>query len=586
MKKRGAAALRVLVAALALLPVPSAGQQGGGMLAPPSLPATLPGGGTLPSLPPGAQQDILQRLLDAGAGRQPGGGPPPVAPAPTPSPPPSAAPAWPTTQPAGPLPQATPEEPLSPVEAFFAPRLSTLTTPLRQFGYDTFRAGPGAAPLGNSFGAVPEDYVIGRDDELVLAFRGRARQTLTLRVTREGMLLLPDIAPLPAAGRTLRELREELQSRAARELGGSEVFLSLGQLRQVTVFVGGEVQRPGMVALSPLSNVLDALVAAGGVRKSGSLRGIRLEGPRGTRVVDLYPVIAGEGAAPNLTLREGERILVPPIGGVMALGGEVSRPAIYELPRGAATAPLAAMLALAGDALRPSGNRFLLETTDAEGRRAFREISPRDGLRRGDALIVQPGSDVQAGQLRLSGHVQQVTTRAASGRGNTLRGLLADARLVRPDPYARMAVVWRVDPRTRARRFQPFDLAGLMQGRGDLPLGEGDEVIILALSDIVFLSSPSVQRPCAATPRATSRRPHCPSRSRSPEARRCRRERSRPCRSHPGRRCRRATSARRSRSSPSPRGPRRSASPTRASPAFPTSAPAPARSSFSTIPAS
>jgi protein involved in polysaccharide export with SLBB domain len=481
------------MALLTVMPGPALAQQGGGMLAPPSLPSTLPGGGALPSLPPGVQQDILQRLLDAGAGRQPGGGPP--LPAPLPNPPqPVPQPAWPQAQPAGPALQTAPEEPLSPVESFFAPRLSTLTTPLRQFGYDTFRAGPGSAPLGNAFGAVPEDYVIGRDDELVLAFRGRARQTLTLRVTREGMLLLPDIAPLPTAGRTLRELREELQARAARELGGSEVFLSLGQLRQVTVFVGGEVQRPGMVALSPLSNVLDALVAAGGVRKSGSLRGIRLEGPRGSRVVDLYPVIAGEGVAPVLALREGERILVPPIGGVMALGGEVSRPAIFELPRGVATVPLAAMLALAGDALRPSGNRFLLETTDAEGRRAFREISPRDPLRRGDALIVQPGSDVQAGQLRLSGHVQQVTTRAASGRGSTLRGLLADARLVRPDPYARMAVVWRVDPRARTQHFQPFDLAALMQGRGDMPLAEGDEVIILALSDIQFLSSPSVQR--------------------------------------------------------------------------------------------
>ena len=42
---RGAAALRVLVAALCLLPGPGVAQQGGGMLAPPSLPATLPGGG-------------------------------------------------------------------------------------------------------------------------------------------------------------------------------------------------------------------------------------------------------------------------------------------------------------------------------------------------------------------------------------------------------------------------------------------------------------------------------------------------------------------------------------------------------------
>lgn len=467
---------------------------GGGPLMPPALPSTLPGGGAIPSLPPQAQQDILQRLLDAGAGRPPGpaalpsAAPLPAAPAPVAPPPPAPQPA------AAPPPAGAPEEPLSPVEAFFAPRLTTLSAPLRQFGYDTFRGGPGAAAAGTGFGAVPEDYVIGRDDEIVLAFRGRARSTLTLRVTREGLLLLPDLPPLPAAGRTLRELREELNDRARRELGGSEVFVSLGQLRQVTVFVGGEVGRPGVVALSPLANILDALVAAGGVRKTGTLRALRLEGPRGSRIVDLYPAIAGEGGpTPDLALREGERLLVGPVGGVVAIGGEVARPGIYELPRGPAAAALSAVLALAGEPLRPAGNRFLLETTDGEGRRAFREISPRDALRRGDALLVQPGSDVQAGGLRLSGHVQQVTTRAASGRGATLRGLLADARLIRPDPYPRMAVIWRMDARSRSRRFQPFDLGALLGGRGDLQLGEGDDVIILALSDIAFLATPAVQ---------------------------------------------------------------------------------------------
>ncbi len=472
----------------------AAAQTGGGTLMPPALPSTLPGGAAVPGLPPQAQQEILQRLLEAGAGRAPGAGQiPTMAPQPAASAPPPAAlaaPAQPT-----PPPPAAPEEALSPVEAFFAPRLTTLAAPLRQFGYDTFRAGPGAAATGTSFGAVPEDYVIGRDDEVVLAFRGRARSTLTLRVTREGMLLPPDMAPVPAAGRTLRELREDLGERARRELGGSEVFVSLGALRQVTVFVGGEVARPGVVALSPLANVLDALAAAGGVRKTGTLRAIRLDNGRGgVRAVDLYPAIAGEGGpTPDLALREGERILVGPIGPVVAVGGEVARPAIYELPRGAAAASLATVLALAGEPLRPAGNRFLLETTDSEGRRAFREISARDSLRRGDALLVQPGSDVQAGGLRLSGHVQQATTRAASGRGGTLRGLLADPRLIRPDPYARMAVIWRMDARSRTRRFQPFDLGALLGGRGDIPLGEGDEVIILAASDIAFLASPAVQ---------------------------------------------------------------------------------------------
>jgi len=477
----------LVLCSLLALPWPALAQTGaGGMLLPPSLPSTLPGGGgAVPGLPPAAQQEILQRLLDAGAGRPPGQLPP-SAPLPSALPQPLPPPA----------PTARAEEPLSPIEQFFASRLQAGPQPaLRQFGYDSFAALPGAPAAG--FGAVPEDYVIGRDDEVVLAFRGRARQTLSLRVTREGTLLLPDLPPVPAAGRTLRELRADLEERARTQLQGTEVFVSLGQLRQVAVFVGGEVGRPGVQALSPLANVLDALTAAGGVRKTGTLRAIRVEGgARGTRTVDLYPVIAGEGgAAPDLSLREGERVIVPPLGGVVALGGEVSRPGIFELPAGQGSALLATMLRVAGGALRPQGQRFLLETTDADGRRAFREISPvRDAVRRGDAVLVQPGTDVAAGQLRLSGHVAQPMTRAAAGRASSLRGLLGDGRVVRPDPYARMAVVWRTDPHSRARRFQPFDLAAVLAGRADLPLREGDEVLILAQSDVLWLGSPSVQR--------------------------------------------------------------------------------------------
>ncbi len=503
--------LRRLLAAMLMLPwhalAPAraqTGAPGSGLLAPPALPGTLPGGLPLPSLPPGTQQDILQRILDAGAQRQPG----PAAPF---APPLPAVPA--PLQPAPPA-----EEPLSPAEAFFAGRHAqgeappggAAPPPLRLFGIESLRTAPGAPAPAPGFGTLPDDYLIGRDDEVVLAFRGRSRQTLSLRIGRDGMLLLPDLAPIPAAGRTLRDLRTDLAGRAARELGGSEVFLSIGQIRQANLFVGGEVLRPGLQQLTAMASVLDALMAAGGIRRTGSLRAIRVEGPAGRRTIDLYPVLAGEGEAPDLRLQEGERILVPPLGSVVAIGGEVMRPGLYELPAGAAQAPLAAMLRLAGDPMRPSGHRFLLQTTDADGRRSWREIGPRDTLRRGDALLVQPGSDVLAQQIRLSGHVGAPLVRAATGRGQTLRGLLSDPRLVRPDPYPRLGLVWRTDSRTRARRFIPFDLGRVLEGRADLPLAEGDEVILLGLPDVLFLAGPSVQQALRGDPPAPSTPPPTP----------------------------------------------------------------------------
>ncbi len=470
--------LRLLLA-LVLGAVAAAGAVAQPALAPPALPPTLPGGAAVPGLPAATQQEILQRILDAAGGR-----PPPALPAPA-VPQGAAPPAAPSA--------AGPEEPLSHTEAFFAERLGLR---LRQFGYDSFRAGPSAAPV---IGALPDDYLIGRDDELVLALRGRTRSTVTLRVLRDGTILPPDLPPVPAAGRTLRELRAELEGRIARDLPGTELFLTIGQVRQIAVFVGGEVQRPGMQALTALSTVLDALQQAGGVRRTGSLRAIRVEGPNGRRVVDLYTVIAGEPGEADLRLREGERVLVPALGGVVALAGEVTRPAIYELPAGAATLPLADALRLAGEPLRPGGNRFLVQGTDGAGRRSFAELRPTETLRRGDSVLVQPGADVVANRLRLAGHVTAPITRAA-GRGATLRGLLSDARLLQPDPYARMGVLLRMDPRTRVRRFVPFDLARVLAGQSNLPLIEGDEVIVLGQSDIAFLASPPVMRALRGDP--------------------------------------------------------------------------------------
>lgn len=108
----------------------------GTTLAPPALPSVLPGGLPLPNLPPATQQEILQRLLDAGAGRGPGALAPGLSTM-LPQPPAGAPPAWAAQGRGQPAPGPAPgEEPFSPVEQFFAARMPLA---LRQFGYDSFR---------------------------------------------------------------------------------------------------------------------------------------------------------------------------------------------------------------------------------------------------------------------------------------------------------------------------------------------------------------------------------------------------------------------------------------------------------------
>ncbi|MCS6854488.1 MAG: SLBB domain-containing protein [Elioraea sp.] len=418
----------------------------------------------------------MQHILDLAGAANRASGPPSIAAAP---------PLQPPTTPA-----AT-EERDSPVEAFYAERVPPSLRPLRQFGYEALLSLPVGGPP--AVAGLPDDYVLGRDDEVVVTLRGRVARTVAVRIDRDGRLILPDLAPIDAAGRTLLDLRRDISARIARELPGTEAFVSVGGIRQIQVFVGGEVVRPGFQALTSLASVLDALAAAGGVKRTGSLRAIRVEGHGGTRLVDLYGVLAGRGPAPDLALRPGDRIVVPPLGPTIAIAGEVGRPAIYELPPGLPVMPLAEALALAGDTLRPQGVRFLLQQFDAAGRSAFAEIGPDRSLRRGDLVVVLPALSALVGQVRLSGHVllPQVRSRSAAG---TVRRLIGDQRQIRPDPYLRYAAVLRVDPATRLRRIEAFDLGQVLAGRHDLPLADEDEVVILSRADVAWLAGPAVQK--------------------------------------------------------------------------------------------
>ncbi len=93
---------------------------------------------------------------------------------------------------------------------------------------------------------------------------------------------------------------------------------------------------------------LDAILISGGVKKTGSLRNIRVQ--RGGRefVVDLYNTLTASGSALQMRLADGDRILVPPLGPTVAVSGLVRKPGIFELPARASSVAVRNLLALAG----------------------------------------------------------------------------------------------------------------------------------------------------------------------------------------------------------------------------------------------
>ncbi len=375
----------------------------------------------------------------------------------------------------------------SPIEREYRERLVDPT--LKQFGYDLFQSANGNA--GALTGAVSDDYVIGIGDDIIVQFQGATNDSKTIRVSRDGRLIAGSLPPIQAAGRSIEAVRRDLQGAVRRTMLGTDVFLSLGSVRAVTVFVGGEVERPGQYNLTALSDISAALAQAGGVRRSGTLRNVRIVRGGSSIPVDLYGLL-GIGSPPAVRLRDGDRVIVPVIGDTVAIGGSVGRPGIYEIRKGSS---LGTLLDFAGGALRPRGNQIAISRITADGSEQYiRAATLATALVPGDGIQVTGGSaGGSTGRVVLRGFVGNPGSRALVS-APTVHDLLGETSDLRPDTYLPMAILVRRDPLTAARVFEPVNLLNALNNRPNVALRSDDRLYVFSRDDVDFLNRTAVRR--------------------------------------------------------------------------------------------
>jgi polysaccharide export outer membrane protein len=366
-----------------------------------------------------------------------------------------------------------------------------LAVPVFQVGYETFQSKGSEQLLTN--GALGDDFVLGIGDELVVTTVGAENNSSRVKVDREGRVTPPRFAPIAAAGRTLGDFRRDIERRVKEAFVGTEVFVSLGSVRQVSVLVVGELQRPGVLQVTALSSVVDAIMLAGGIRKTGSLRRISVIRNGQAIPIDLYELLFGEGGRADLTLRDGDRIVVPTIGGTIAVAGDVIRPGIFEIGDDGRIAASEA-IRYAGDAVRPRGNRYVRIAFDEQGKEVlFEEELSNLSLGPGDVLMISRREDVQIGGVDLQGHVR-VKGRRTLRNAPTVAALLGSRDAFLHDPYLPFGVIETTDHSTKSRQFFGINLQWILDGVEDFELRNDDRVIALSKEDVRYLASSSVQR--------------------------------------------------------------------------------------------
>ena len=202
---------------------------------------------------------------------------------------------------------------------------------LEQYGYEMFSALPTTfAPVLDI--PVPGSYLIGPGDVFTVQIYGAADLQYTLTVNREGSLLVPELGGVQVAGLTFDEVKVQLSKMIGEARVGAKLSITLSKLQTIQVLIVGEVVQPGSYTVSGLSSMLNTLISAGGIKRTGSLRNIELR--RNGELIDtldVYDLLMKGSTRGNAYLRHGDVIFIPPIGRIVSIAGEVKRPAIYEI---------------------------------------------------------------------------------------------------------------------------------------------------------------------------------------------------------------------------------------------------------------
>jgi polysaccharide export outer membrane protein len=169
-----------------------------------------------------------------------------------------------------------------------------------------------AAPAAKHHGTLV-DYRIGPEDVLAVSVWKNDAMSRVVPVRPDGMISLPLLDDVMAAGLTPMELKELIVRKLSELQPSPAVSVIVTDVKSFKVAVIGEVLRPARYDLKSRATVLDVLALAGGFNQFAARTKvvvIRTVGNESNRIpVNYNKVINGE--EDNPVLRPGDIIIVP-----------------------------------------------------------------------------------------------------------------------------------------------------------------------------------------------------------------------------------------------------------------------------------
>jgi polysaccharide biosynthesis/export protein len=160
-----------------------------------------------------------------------------------------------------------------------------------------------------------EKYLLGPEDVIEVSVWKEPDMTKQLVVQPDGKVYYPLVGEIRAAGKTVKQLQEEISKRLEKFVTDAAVTVILLKTQYYKIFVTGRVNKPGEFLVGRPTTVLQAISMAGGLTPFAAPRSIKvvrkIGGQDEVHLFDYKDVSKGHLLGQNIILQPGDVVVVP-----------------------------------------------------------------------------------------------------------------------------------------------------------------------------------------------------------------------------------------------------------------------------------
>ncbi len=336
--------------------------------------------------------------------------------------------------------------------------------------------------------ATPQNYRLGPGDEIIIDIWGASEDIIRKEISPDGSINVPGLGVISLNGMNIADAKEYLKSELSKIYAdeGNQIQVTLGKTRSIKINVMGEVMVPGTYTLSAFASVFHALYSAGGVTDLGSLRNIKVaRNGKTVAEVDVYEYIMQGKTSDDISLQEGDVVIVPTYDAIVKVEGKVKRPMRYEMKENETVSTL---LKYAGffapnayknsvRVVRQEGREYSIATVERDNFGAFK-------LMDGDVVSADSIINRFSNKLEIKGAVYRPGIYEYCESINTVKKLLQQADGLLGDAFKNRAVLYR-QRENLTSEVLPVDVKGILDGTAeDVELRKNDILFVPSIYDI------------------------------------------------------------------------------------------------------